>query len=181
MWSSGLSSYQLLPNGNTLVLVGRSGYAFEMTPDNEIVWEFIVPIRNGVFIAQGETAQNNTTFRMTRYPTDYAAFEGKELSRIGYMELDPDTTYCDRLVAVDAIVGSGRAVHLYPNPARDAITVEWPAAWGERFVITNMDGQITGQGRLMDGLTLIPVHGLPPGYYVLRIEGCAPAQFTVVR
>ena len=181
MWSSGLSSYQLLPNGNTLVLVGRSGYAFEMTPDNEIVWEFIVPIRNGAFIAQGETAQNNTTFRMTRYPVDYPAFEGKELSRIGFMELDPDTTYCEQLVAVDAIGGLHHPVTLYPNPASAAIAVECPAALGERFVITAIDGQVTSMGRLMEGTTRIPVDGLSPGYYVLRIEGCAPAPFAVVR
>jgi hypothetical protein len=181
MWSSGLSSYQLLPNGNTLILVGRSGYAFELTPDNAIVWEYIVPIRNGAFIAQGETAQNNTTFRMTRYPTDYPAFEGKDLSGIGYMELEPDTTSCDRLVAVDAVGGFDRGVHLYPNPAYDAITVECPAARGERFVITDMDGQISGQGRLMDGATVIPVDRLLPGVYLLRIEGCAPAPFAVVR
>jgi hypothetical protein len=140
-----------------------------------------VPIRNGAFIAQGETAQNNTTFRMTRYPTDYPAFEGKDLSGIGYMELEPDTTSCDRLVAVDAVGGFDRGVHLYPNPAYDAITVECPAARGERFVITDMDGQISGQGRLMDGATVIPVDRLLPGVYLLRIEGCAPAPFAVVR
>jgi hypothetical protein len=97
------------------------------------------------------------------------------------MELEPDTTYCDRLVAVEAPGTLDREVQLYPNPASGAITVQRSEARSERFVITDMDGRITGQGRLMDGQTVISLEGLAPGYYVLRIEGCAPAPFAVVR
>jgi hypothetical protein len=44
-----------------------------------------------------------------------------------------------------------------------------------------MDGRITGQGTLMDGQTVISLEELASGYYILRIEGCAPAPFAVVR
>ncbi len=36
-----------LPNGNTLIAESDGGRAFEVTPDNEIVWEFYNPNRGG--------------------------------------------------------------------------------------------------------------------------------------
>ncbi len=76
LFSGGLSSVQLLPNDNILILSGSSGYAFELTPKNEIVWEYIVPLKNGNQVNQGSTISinDNTTFRMYRYPNDFEAF-----------------------------------------------------------------------------------------------------------
>ena len=36
---------QRLPNGNTLITSSEQGTAFEVTPDNEIVWKFVNPAR----------------------------------------------------------------------------------------------------------------------------------------
>lgn len=44
--SEDLGSQQRLPNGNTLITESRDGRAFEVTPDNKIVWEFINPQRH---------------------------------------------------------------------------------------------------------------------------------------
>lgn len=41
-----ISSIQRLPNGNTLIDEGADGQMIEVTPEKEIVWEFINPIRN---------------------------------------------------------------------------------------------------------------------------------------
>jgi hypothetical protein len=43
--SPSLGSQQRLPNGNTLITESRDGRVFEVTPDNELVWEFINPQR----------------------------------------------------------------------------------------------------------------------------------------
>jgi len=40
-------SNQRLPNGNTLITETDNGRAFEVTPDREIVWEYINPFRGG--------------------------------------------------------------------------------------------------------------------------------------
>ena len=40
-------SNQRLPNGNTLITETDYGRVFEVTRDNEIVWEFISPYRAG--------------------------------------------------------------------------------------------------------------------------------------
>jgi len=41
--SSFISSARRLPNGNTLIDEGMNGRMFQVTPDGEIVWEFINP------------------------------------------------------------------------------------------------------------------------------------------
>jgi hypothetical protein len=45
-YSSSSGSVQRLPNGNTLITESNSGRAFEVTPTNTIVWEFINPYRS---------------------------------------------------------------------------------------------------------------------------------------
>ncbi len=42
--SRNISGLQRLPNGNTLGTAGRHGHAFQVTPDGEVVWEYIVPV-----------------------------------------------------------------------------------------------------------------------------------------
>jgi hypothetical protein len=42
-YSSHISSAQRLPNGNTLVTEGAEGRLFEVTPEFEIVWEYVNP------------------------------------------------------------------------------------------------------------------------------------------
>jgi hypothetical protein len=42
-YSSFVSSAQRLPNGNTLITEGGVGRIFEVTPEHEIVWEYLSP------------------------------------------------------------------------------------------------------------------------------------------
>lgn len=47
LFSKSSGSSQRLPNGNTLITESDNGRAIEVTPANEIVWEFINPARAG--------------------------------------------------------------------------------------------------------------------------------------
>ncbi|WGL99614.1 aryl-sulfate sulfotransferase [Arsenophonus sp. aPb] len=42
-YSSFMSNAQRLPNGNTLINEGQSGRLFQVTPEGEIVWEYVSP------------------------------------------------------------------------------------------------------------------------------------------
>jgi hypothetical protein len=42
-FSAAVSGQQRLPNGNTLICSGGQGRIFEVTPDQEIVWDYINP------------------------------------------------------------------------------------------------------------------------------------------
>ncbi len=65
-FSEASGSCKRLPNGNTLITESTRGRAFEVTPDNEIVWEFFNPHRageNDELIA--------TLFELIRIPPGY--------------------------------------------------------------------------------------------------------------
>ena len=142
LFSTGLSSVQVLPNDNLLITSGRFGYTFEVTPNNEIVWEYKTP-RNGTApVTQGDTLaiNNNLTFRMKRYPSDFAAFDGKDLSSKGWIELEPDTAFCDMLTSsVDPMLESNFKV--YPNPATNFLTIEWDGMMYVDMEVIDMVGR----------------------------------------
>ncbi|MFZ5813657.1 MAG: aryl-sulfate sulfotransferase [Thermodesulfobacteriota bacterium] len=63
-YSDYVSSAQRLPNGNTLITNGAVGQLQEVTPDHEIVWEYISPY----YTANGKY---NLVYRAYRLPYDY--------------------------------------------------------------------------------------------------------------
>jgi hypothetical protein len=77
-FASHISGCQRLPNGNTFICEGPKGRFFEVTPDKELVWEYINP-----FFFQDERAPDlgwhNTVFRAYRYAPDYPGLIGKKL------------------------------------------------------------------------------------------------------
>jgi hypothetical protein len=63
-YSDYVSSAQRLPNGNTLITNGAVGQLQEVTPDHEIVWEYISPYYN-------IKGHYNLVYRAYRVPYDY--------------------------------------------------------------------------------------------------------------
>ena len=63
-YSDYVSSAQRLPNGNTLITNGAVGQFQEVTPDHEIVWEYISPWYN-------PNGRFNLVYRAYRVPYDY--------------------------------------------------------------------------------------------------------------
>ena len=86
-FSEFISGAQRLPNGNTLICEGDTGRFFEVAQDLEILWEYINPVIEGRDVHQGETPVENEVFRSYRYPPDYPAFEGKDMTPGDVIEL----------------------------------------------------------------------------------------------
>ncbi len=170
LYSTGLSSVQVLRNGNFLITSGRFGYSFEMTPDDEIVWEYKTPIIGGAPVPQyTELAiNNNLTFRMDRYPIDYAAFDNKDLSPKGWIELEPDENYCGELTDV-AEVMMEEAFRIFPNPARDMITITWDGMIEAQFMITDLSGKLIKKFDGAGGRKFIKTNELESGVYLISI------------
>ncbi|MFF1631495.1 aryl sulfotransferase, partial [Streptomyces sp. NPDC058272] len=63
-----------LPNGNTFIAEGSFGRLFEVTPDSDVVWEYVVPyfgaFGTGVGLESSRGAQN-AVFRAYRYGPEY--------------------------------------------------------------------------------------------------------------
>lgn len=76
----------------------------------------------------------------------------------------------------------GEAPQLYPNPARDRITLRMaglPAA-GLPYRIIHPGGTIVGDGLLTALETAIPLGQIPPGMYWLCIAGHPPLPFVIL-
>ncbi len=61
-----LAGAQRLPNGNTLVCNGPHGIFFEVTPEKEIIWEYLNQVPNLI---------DNHVFTIHRYAPDYPGLE----------------------------------------------------------------------------------------------------------
>jgi hypothetical protein len=123
--SSGLSSAQFLPNGNTLTLSGRWGYAFELNAINELVWEYRVPLRGGSPIEQGTelSINNNITFRIDRYPLDFPGFNGRELVPGNRLELNPNAVVCDVISNTNEEDLLDYELKILGNPSREFLDI----------------------------------------------------------
>ncbi|HMQ62854.1 MAG TPA: aryl-sulfate sulfotransferase [Flavilitoribacter sp.] len=183
MNSNGLSSIQYLPNGNYLIQVGRTGYAFELTPDQEIVWEYKVPLKNGQPAPQGATlvANDNITFEMIRYPAGFPGFDGKDLSGKGWIETSPDSTFCSNILPTEDVADHAR-LKVYPNPAFDWVTLEWDNAGPIAVEVLDLTGKpVMGTRKLESGKADLDVSGLPRGMYFLWVNGVRARKLLVVK
>ena len=170
--SSILSGSQFLPNGNTLILSGRFGYTFELTPDNEVVWEYVTPFRAGNPVSQGSVLEvdNNLTFRFNRFPLDFPAFEGRSLEPMGWIELEPNETFCDQLLPTTDLLDESAFI-VYPNPVTETLTVEWDGMRSARVELTTLLGQAVFSAHdVAGGRMYIDVSGLEAGIYLLNID-----------
>jgi arylsulfotransferase ASST len=64
-YSMNISGAQRLPNGNTLICEGRSARFFEVTPEKDIVWEYISPV-----VVEHLGQNSRAVFRAHRYAGD---------------------------------------------------------------------------------------------------------------
>lgn len=182
LYSSGLSSAQLLPNKNILAMAGRTGHAFEINPaTQEVVWDYIIPIRGGMPVEQGTelSANNNITFRFRRYPTDFAGFEGRDLSSKGYLELNPNTEFCNLSVGISDLTLSDLSISVYPNPVSDQLVIEKSNTEIHHLFLTDLTGRILKEIMLNTQNTVVDVSQLSRGLYLLKSESGAVGKVVV--
>jgi outer membrane protein assembly factor BamB len=82
-YSSICGGAQRLPNGNTLVCESTHGRFFEVTPDKEIVWEYVIPVE----VPRGDYwgwTLSTCVFQCHRYAPNYPGLKGKDLSAEKY-------------------------------------------------------------------------------------------------
>lgn len=177
-WSTGLSSVQLLPNDNLLITVGRTGYNFELTPEDEVVWEYVTPKIGLNTATQGDTLTRNAnlTFRMKRFPVDFPVFAGKDLSPKGWMELSPDSTFCGSLILNNEDIVED-IPHVYPNPAQNYLNIEWtkPAT----ALVLDMQGRELMKSEIKAGVNKLNIEQLKRGIYFLRVGDKSVHRFVV--
>lgn len=118
-----LSGSQELPNGNILITNGPSGNLFEITPEQEIVWVYQSPVANAEILSDTDAPENFQTrvYRSLRYPIDYPAFNGRDLTPGEQIELNPQDDNCSTLSLEE--ISSNQNTILYPNPALNELHI----------------------------------------------------------
>ena len=79
-------SVQKLPNGNYFVTSTNGGHIFEVTPEKEIVWEFVNPVGSkGPVCSVVDFDSKFDVHRAYRYAATYPGLKGKDLSVKGVL------------------------------------------------------------------------------------------------
>ena len=120
-FSSILSSGQRLPNGNTLICDGDSGYFFEIDASDNIVWEYINPDTANGILSQGDSPSANFVFRALKFPIEFAAFTGKDLTPSDPIELNFDISSCTAL-STNKFDFSAQ-IQIFPNPISNIVNI----------------------------------------------------------
>ena len=88
-YSFHISGAERLANGNTLICEGAPGRLFEVTPEHDIVWEYINPMPgSGRPVVAGASNTPVSVFRAHRYAPDHPALRGKDLDPGRYADLN---------------------------------------------------------------------------------------------
>lgn len=128
-FSPNISGAQRQPNGNTLICEGNSGHLFEVTPEGDLVWEYITAYNQFGALNQGNDPFGNATFRAYRYAPDYAAFDGRDMTPGDPVENAPLPFDCDLFPApvdttTQAVMERSVRLRIGPNPVRSALRLE---------------------------------------------------------
>ena len=168
LYSENISGAQRQPNGNTILCSGTIGLFLEVTPAKQIVWKYICPVDQTGPLMQGslppadparKDETMNSVFRVYKYPLDYAAFAGRDLTPGDFVEKYP--------TLVENIPGDWSEVKAYPNPFTDKIALSGLTG-GESCLLIGSGGQVIWSG--ID-IHLQDFSLLNPGVFFLRITG----------
>jgi hypothetical protein len=182
-FSSSGSSIQLMGNGHVIMCAALQGRSFELDETGELVWEYLTPLFNGMQFTQGfqlETA-DNVTFQVERYPREYAAFIGRDLSPQGYLELEPNEEFCN-VVAIDELKEEESSLMIFPNPSTGQFTVNIEmGAIGQILTVRDARGVLVLQQLLRANSTELDMSDYPAGMYLLQISGKSDVKKLILK
>jgi hypothetical protein len=167
-YSINISGAQRMPNGNTVICEGNEGRIFEVKLDGSIVWEYINPVNNNGPIVQGGNPLGNSLFRAYRYGLNYPAFEGKDLTAMGPIELEPIANDCMLTNTEEAQLSD---IKVFPNPVADHIYLQTDELMDVVVRLLDTRGQELTSAHWKGYQFEINMANLPAGMYFLQIGG----------
>ena len=177
-FSSAASSIQHLPNGHVIMHAGRQGRAFELDNDQNVVWEYLIPLRNGVQIPQGTilNQSDNFTFQLKRYLPSFPGFEGKELLPGDYLELEPNLEFCQLINATGDIESS--TIQLNPNPVIQGGELIIDSDYNHKHIaVIDIYGRVVGQYESHQNPFFLRMD-IPKGLYVIVVKSRTSSEIN---
>ncbi len=168
-FSSNASSIQVVGDGAVIMCAAGQGFMFELTNDGDVAWEYRTPLKFGQPIQQGFdlSVNDNFTFQCERYPEDFPAFFGKDLSPKGYIELNPNIGFCT-LTNVEETPPN--EILVYPNPITDQLIIEHKKEMPFSLEVINCYGQLISALTISGNKNVISTSSWPAGVYYLKIK-----------
>ena len=93
-YSPYLSNAQRLDNGHTLINAGSIGTIFEINGEDEVVWEYIIPLAGDTPVPQGSNPNGNSTFRAYKINSDLPVFSTLDITPQAVIEVDNNPFPC---------------------------------------------------------------------------------------
>ena len=159
-----ISGASRLPNGNTLICNGPAGYGFEVTPEEDVVWNYINPVTAFGATTQGNDVGNNAIFRLPRYPVDFPGFIGRDMTPGDFIEQNSWIDNCTNDITYLELP----EIEVYPNPFTDVVSVRFENQG--RWFIHSIEGKLIKNGTSEKGAVITIGDDLNIGFYILRFE-----------
>lgn len=180
-FAANISGVHDLPNGNLMVCEGPEGRFFELSGDGDVVWTYINPVSSSLGpLTQGQSVTQNSAFRAVRYPDDYPAFEGKDLTPTTPIELMPITSSCviyDSLFVDLPSVEPIEGVWLNANPIRNQLSLNNDAAQLLHIKVIDMMGRPVASSQSSESLIEMDAYHWSAGIYLVQVTN---AQKTAI-
>ncbi len=167
-YSAYLSNPQRLPNGNTLVNAGTPGYVFEINPDREVLWEYIIPLYGDFPATQGQGVSNNSSFRAYKYAPDYPGLVGKDLTPGSTIEQGENPLGCILTVANEEVDPVKFEVLHYP--ASQMLECRFSESSSGIISVFDMLGHTVLQQKVGNGDHFVKLPKLPAGIYLVQFR-----------
>ena len=168
IYAQNISGAQQLSNGNVLLCEGPTGTFREVNSAGTTLWKYINPV-NASIIAQNATPTQNLVFRCSFYPSNYNGFTGHTLAAGTTIEnLNTVSASCNLTLSTAENLISD-AIKIYPNPAKDFLTINLKKS-DEKVELITIYGQVVYEKNNISDMFTIPVSNYSNGIYFLRIS-----------
>jgi hypothetical protein len=169
IYAANISGSQQLPNGNVLLCDGPLGTFREVNSSGTTLWKYVNPVNNTGIINQGNTPTQNIVFRCTFYPNNYSGFTGHTLTPGNTIENSNTLSNSCNLNLSVSENELDDGIKLYPNPARDILTIDYSGIDPISIEIFSSLGQKIFTQNKIDYQGHIQVSHYEKGLYLVKI------------
>ncbi|HKX85436.1 MAG TPA: aryl-sulfate sulfotransferase [Flavobacterium sp.] len=169
IYAANISGSQQLSNGNVLLCDGPLGTFREVNSSGTTIWKYVNPVNNTGIINQGTTPTQNIVFRCTFYPSNYSGFTGHTLTPGSTIEnSNTVSSSCNLNLSVSENELNDK-IKLYPNPAKEIMTIDYSGINVISIEIFSSLGQKIFAKNKIGYQSQIPVSHYEKGLYLVKI------------
>lgn len=171
-----LSNAQRLPNKHTLINQGSSGIIFEVDDNQNVLWEYTIPLFGDFPATQGQIVNNNSTFRAYRYFEDFPGFVGLDLSPGATIETGDNPLGCSLTATAEV---EALEVNAYYDQTQASIVIDNATFSTLQVRLFDTAGQLLfSQDQQITSKTL-KLQNIKQGIFFLQIQAKDGRQKTI--